>query len=238
MNNFAPNVWTVEGPCVSFFGFPYPTRMVVIRLTQCRDDNEACAWTWSPVAISDDLAKEVESKAGPVKYIVSPNMIHHIFLKEWTEKFPNSIVYASPGLEKRKVAQGVKFNARFGKGEPEPPFLDEIDNVIVTGSYFMDEVEFFHKASKTAIICDFIQRFPESEATGFKGLLMKLDGLTGENGSTPREWRFSFWPFGKNELRKARDAIFAWKAEKLIIAHGTCIGEGASAVIEKALSWI
>lgn len=29
-----------------------------------------------------------------------------------------------------------------------------------------------------------------------------------------------------------------WKAEHLIVAHGTCVEEGASAVIERALSWI
>ena len=238
MNEFAPNVWIAEGPSVDFFGFPYPTRMVVIRLTESPNNDENGAWLWSPVAISDELAKEVEAKAGQVKYIISPNKIHHIFIKEWTEKYPNATVYASPGLEQRKVAEGITFNARFGKEEPEPPFANEIDTVIVSGSYAMDEVEFFHKATKTAIICDFIQRHPESEAMGWKGMLMKFDGLTGERGSTPREWRFSFWPFGKKELRKARDEIYAWKAEKLIIGHGECVESGAAQVIERSLSWI
>ncbi len=91
---FAPNVWMVEGPSVSFFGFPYPTRMVVVRLTEGDDDGRA--WIWSPVEISDELASEVETKAGKVKYVVSPNKIHHIFLKSWADRFP--------GLEKRKVA--------------------------------------------------------------------------------------------------------------------------------------
>ena len=61
MNEFAPNVWTVDGPVVDFYGFPYPTRMVVIRL------NSGCSWVWSPVQINDALAAEVEAKAGPVK---------------------------------------------------------------------------------------------------------------------------------------------------------------------------
>ena len=235
MEEFDPNIWIVEGPCVDFFGFPYPTRMVVIRLI---DEDNPCSWIWSPVAISDDLAQEVESKAGPVKYIISPNKIHHIFLKEWADKYPDAVVYASPGLETRKVAEGIRFNARFGAEEPQPPFTNEIETVIISGSFLMDEVEFYHKASKTAIICDLIQRHPETSLTGLKGMLMKLDGVAGEYGSTPRDWRFTFWPFGKKELRKARDAILEWKAEKMIIAHGACVVNSASEVIERALNWI
>ena len=240
MNAFAKNIWTVEGPKVNFFGFPYPTRMVVAHLEKSYGGGteNGCAWIWSPVELSDELAKEVEEKAGPIKFIVSPNKIHHIFLKSWADKYPNATVYASPGLQKRKVADGIRFDARFGKDEPVPPFADEIEIVIVSGSYFMDEVEFFHKASKTAIVCDFIQRFPEEAATGFKGALLKLDGMVGENGSTPREWRFSFWPFGKEELRNSRDAMLNWNAEKMIIAHGDCVEKDATAVMKRSLAWI
>ena len=67
---------------------------------------------------------------------------------------------------------------------------------------------------------------------------MKLDGLAGETGSTPRDWRFTFWPFGKAELIKSRDAIFAWNAEKLIISHGLSAERDASTVIQKALYWV
>eukprot|EP00569_Conticribra_weissflogii_P008587 CAMPEP_0171362674 /NCGR_PEP_ID=MMETSP0879-20121228/2825_1 /TAXON_ID=67004 /ORGANISM="Thalassiosira weissflogii, Strain CCMP1336" /LENGTH=233 /DNA_ID=CAMNT_0011869641 /DNA_START=112 /DNA_END=810 /DNA_ORIENTATION=+ len=233
MNEFATNVWVVEGSePVQWYGHPYTIRMVVIRLINHPNEDKPCAWIWSPIPITDALAQEVETKAGPVKYICSPNKIHHIFLKEWSDKFPDAIVYASPGLEKREVAKGVKFDARFGKDEPEPPFANEIESVIVCGSYVMEEVEFFHKASKTAIICDLIQRFPEPT-----GIMLKLGGVVGENGSTPRDWRITFWPFGKGELRKSRDAILGWKAEKLIIAHGTCVESNASDVIEKALYW-
>ncbi|KAL7532631.1 hypothetical protein ACHAXR_004750 [Thalassiosira sp. AJA248-18] len=210
--------------------------MVVIRLTN-RGDGD-CAWIWSPIELSDALSEEIESKAGPIKYIVSPNKIHNVFLKSFADRYPHAAVYAPPGLKQRKVAVGIRFDAFFGEGEPKPEFAEEIDTVIITGSCFMEEVEFFHKASKTAIICDLIQRHPESEMKGFKGLLMKFDGLVGDSGSTPRDWRMTFWPFGKAELRKKRDAIFDWDSENLIIAHGTCVRSGASDVIKKALYWI
>ena len=165
MNEFAPNLWIADGPVVDFYGLPYPTRMVIIRL------NSGCSWVWSPVQINDALAAEVEVKAGPVKYIVSPNKIHHIFLKQWSEKYPDAKVYAPPGLEERKEAEGIRFDATFGQGETDLPFHDEIDSVIIQGSYAMEEVEFFHKASKTAIICDIIQRHPKKSGLDSRGCL-------------------------------------------------------------------
>ena len=40
------------------------------------------------------------------------------------------------------------------------------------------------------------------------------------------------------ELKKSVDAILEWDAEKLIIAHGTCVETGASGVIKNALYWV
>ena len=47
-----------------------------------------------------------------------------------------------------------------------------------------------------------------------------------------------FWPFGKMELKKSADAILEWDAEKLIIAHGACVENGASEVIKNSLYWV
>lgn len=51
----AEELWTAEGPTLSFFGFPYPTRMAVARLSQGR------LWVWSPVALDAALRREVEA---------------------------------------------------------------------------------------------------------------------------------------------------------------------------------
>ena len=43
------DIWLVEGGLVSFYGFPYPTRMVVIRLSS------GLLWIWSPIALSSQV---------------------------------------------------------------------------------------------------------------------------------------------------------------------------------------
>jgi len=223
---FGESLYVAQGPTVSFYGFPYPTRMAVVRLS------DGGAWVWSPVALSDDLADSVES-VGPVRFIVSPNKIHHLFLSEWARRWPEARLYAPPGLASKKPE--LTFDAELDD-KPDPAWASDIDQVIFHGSVAMKEVVFFHRQSRCAIVCDLIQRHPESSMTGWKGLLMRLDSLVGEHGSTPREWRASF--IRRGPARAARDKLLAWKPERLLIAHGKCAQSGASEIIADALSWI
>jgi hypothetical protein len=226
LEEIGPSLYVADGPTVSFYGFPYPTRMAVVRLS------DGSAWVWSPVALTDELFDSVNA-VGPVRHIVSPNKIHHLFLAEWGERWPEARVYAPPGLAKRRP--DLRFDAELGD-EPEPAWEADIDQVIFRGSLAMEEVVFFHRASRTAIICDLIQRHPEATMTGWKGMLMRLDSLVGERGSTPREWRASF--LRRSKARAAREKVLSWKSERLLIAHGECAQTGASKIIEQALSWI
>jgi hypothetical protein len=72
--------------------------------------------------------------------------------------------------------------------------------------------------------------------SGWKGMVMRLDGLVGPTGSTPREWRASF--LRRKPARKARDKILGWHPERLLLAHGQCAQAHASSIIAAALSWI
>ncbi len=80
---FGQNLYLADGPTVSFFGFPYPTRMAVARLSSGQ------VWVWSPIALTEELADAVEA-IGPVGYIVSPNKLHHLFLAEWKNRWPDA----------------------------------------------------------------------------------------------------------------------------------------------------
>jgi len=223
---FGPSLYVTEGPTVSFFGFPYPTRMALARLA------DASVWVWSPVALSVQLAGEVEA-IGPVRHIVSPNKLHHLFLRQWSERWPEARVHAPPGLARKKP--GLRFDAELGDG-PDPAWAADIDQVIFRGSFAMEEAVFFHRASRTAIFGDLIQRFPEATASGWKGALMRLDGLVGANGSTPREWRASF--LRRGPARAARERVLGWQPERLLIAHGECAQSSATQIVAAALRWI
>lgn len=223
---FGPSLYLADGPTVPFLTIPYPTRMVVVRLM------DGSVWVWSPVALTPDLARAVEA-IGPVRHIVSPNKIHHLFLKEWAERWPDARLYAPPGLAARKPA--LHFDADLDD-VADSAWAAEIDQTIFRGSLAMEEVAFFHRPSRTAIFCDLVQRHDPARMKGLRGMIMRLDGLVGESGSTPREWRASF--LRRRPARAARARVLAWEPERLVIAHGACAEQNATQILTRALAWI
>ncbi len=226
LEELAPSLYVADGPDVSFFGFPYPTRMVVVRLT------DGSAWVWSPIALGRGLERAVES-IGDVRHIVSPNKLHHLFLKDWARRWPEARLYAPPGLARKR--RDLHFHAELGDAA-DPYWAAEIDQVIFRGSIAMAEVAFFHRPSRTAILGDLVQRHDAVQMKGARGMLMRLDGLVGEHGSTPREWRASF--LRRGVARAARARVLAWKPERLVIAHGSCAEGGAAEILARALAWM
>ena len=223
---FGPRLYLSDGPTVSFYGFPYPTRMAVARLA------DGSLWVWSPVALTPELERSVDA-LGPVREIVAPNKLHHLFLKAWVERWPDARLHAPPGLARRKPE--LHFDGELDEA-PDPAWAAEIDQTVFRGSFFMEEVVFFHRPSRSAIVCDLVQRLAPAGVAGWKRWLMHLDGLVGEHGSTPREWRASF--LRRGPARAARAKLLGWRPERLLIAHGACARHDATALLERALAWI
>jgi hypothetical protein len=219
-------IWIVDGPVVSFFGFPYPTRMTLVRLT------DGGLWVCSPVRLDGDLRAAVE-RLGTVRHLVSPNKIHHLYLGEWAQAWPEAKLYAPPGLAKRRP--DLKFAAELSD-QPEAAWGADIDQVIFRGSFAMQEVVFFHRPSRAAIFTDLIQKFDRAQLRGWRGAAMVLDGLVGPDGSTPREWRLSFW--NRRAARAALRKALQWNPRRLLIAHGTWVRENGREELARSLRWL
>jgi hypothetical protein len=217
------DIWIADGANVPFFGFPYPTRMTVVRLL------DRSLWVCSPIALSSSLAEAVNA-LGPVRYLVSPNKLHHLFLKEWAHAWPDAKLYASPGLARRRRDLTL---ARELGDEADPAWATDIDQVIFHGSFAMKEVVFFHRASRSLIVTDLVQRFDPATLHGWRGILMRLGGVVGPNGSTPRDWRLSFW--NRRAARAALRKALAWNAQRMIIAHGDWVCQNGSAALAHSL---
>ena len=223
---FGPDIWIAEGPIVSFLGFPYPTRMAVIRL---KDDS---LFVWSPIALDEPLRAEVDS-LGKVAHLVSPNKIHHLFLGEWKRAYPAAQLYASPGLRRRR--RDLKFDAVL-RDRLEPAWTDEIEQVKFRGSFAMTEIVFLHRASRTAIFADLIENFPPGWFKGWRGVLARLDGIVSPDYGAPREWRATFWR--RKAARKALERIIAFAPEKVVIAHGNMAREDGTVFVRTAFRWL
>jgi len=222
----APDIWLADGPSVPFLGVPFPTRMAVVRL------RNGDLWIWSPIALTTELRWTL-NEHGRVRHLVSPNKLHHLALGDWQREWPEAHLYASPGLPKRRT--DLRFDVELGD-DPVPAWSGEIDHVVFRGSFAMDEVVFFHPASSTILFTDLIQKFDPTSLKGWRLAFMRLDGLVGPRGSTPREWRLSFW--NRGAARQSLATVLSWKPERLVIAHGVCVLENGTEAVRQSFRWL
>jgi hypothetical protein len=225
LREFGPSLWIAEGPTISFFGFAYPTRMAAIRLA------DGGLFVWSPIALTPDLKREVETLGQP-SCLVAPNKLHHLFLGEWKSAYPNARLYAPPGLRKKR--RDLRFDADLGDA-PAPQWAGDLDQVIVRGSP-LSEVVFFHRASRTAIFADLLQNFPPHWFKGWRGVVARLDGIVAPSPGAPREWRASF--YDRRAARSALDRILSWPVERVLIAHGAPASGDGKDFIRRGFAWL
>jgi len=227
LEEFGPEIWLVSGPMLTAAaGFHYPTRMAVIRLAN------GDLVLWSPTALSDGLRAAVEA-LGTVRYLVPPNSLHHTFLGNWQQAYPEAMVLAPPGLREKRG--DIRFDADFGDA-PIAAWAGEIETVILRGNRITTEVVFFHRRSGTAIFTDLIQSFPAGWFTGWRALVARLDLMVAKEPSVPRKFRVAF-----TDRRAAREAlkhILAWPTKKVLIAHGPPIIEDGQAFLHRAFRWL
>ncbi len=226
LRDFGPGIWIADGPVVPFLSFPYPTRMAVIRLT------DGGLFVWSPIELKAPLLKEVDV-LGPVRFLVSPNAIHHLFLGEWKSAYPDARLYASPNLAKKR--KDLAFDAELGDS-PESEWAADVDQVVVHGSFAMTEVVFFHRMSGTVIFADLIENFPPGWFKGWRGAVARFDGIVAPNPGAPREWRASFT--NRRAARAALQHILAWPIERVLMAHGDPVTTDSRAFVRRAFAWL
>jgi hypothetical protein len=178
------------------------------------------------------LRREID-RLEPVHHLVSPNLLHHLFLKEWKAAYPHARLYASPGLRRKR--RDLAFDAELGD-MPEPDWAADIDQVVMRGSFAMTEVVFFHRASRTVLFADLIENLPRDWFQGWRGFVTRLDGIVAPNPGAPRELRASF--LGRRAARTALDRVLAWPIERVLIAHGAPVTANGAAFVRRAFTWL
>ena len=226
MKEFGRDIWIVDGPDVAVAGFHYPTRMAVIRLA------DGGLVVWSPIRLTDELRAAADA-LGRVAHIVAPNSLHHLFLAEWQRAYPNARLYAAPGLRKKR--RDLAFDAELDDA-PAADWAGEIDQVAMRGNLITTEIVFFHRASGTLLFTDLLQQIAGERLSGWRGVVAKLDLMTGPEPSVPRKFRLAF--VGRRKARAALERILGWPVEKVLMAHGTPVERDAPAFLRRAFGWL
>lgn len=226
LRQFGEEIWTADGSNVSVAGFTYPTRMIVIRLAN------GALLVWSPTALSSQLQAAVD-RLGPVRHIVAPNTLHHLFVGEWQAAYPSAKSYALPALRTKRP--DVTWDHDL-EDATAPEWSNEIDQVVVGENRITTEVVFFHRQSQTAIFTDLIQHFEPGWFRGWRAIVAKLDLLTANRPTVPRKFRMTFRD--RDGARDAVKRIMAWPTSAVLTAHGAPITHDGRDAIAHAFEWL
>lgn len=232
----APDIWIVDGPQARMAtpfggGMPFPTRMTMVRL------QDGGLWCHSPIAPDAALFAEIDA-LGPIRHLVSPNLLHYASIAAWKRRYPDAIAWASPGVRQRAAAQriDVAFDADLSDAPPDA-WVAALDQVRFRGSRVIEEFVFFHRASATLILADLIENFERDKLSRGMRWLAWLGGVLDPDGKAPLDMRMTF--MGRKPLaREGFDRIVAWHPQRVILAHGRCYERHAEAELRRAFRWV
>jgi len=171
-----PGVYTADRPFM-WNTIDVGCRSTIIELPSSSTSSLPDLWIHSPVTLDGPMQKALQS-VGKVKYVVSPNYEHVKFAPQWFQAYPDSELWACPGLPERlpevywkgevpygyrpKDWQGQKKTSRTLGWDTDVIDALHIDVEInpFTGKPFFNEVIYYHKPSKTLMTTDLFWNYP------------------------------------------------------------------------------
>lgn len=248
IRDITPTITTLSVPFLRFGRIKIGGRGTLVKL---QTGNVA---VFSPVALTPAVKEKVQS-LGQIKYIVAPDIEHHIFLSTWVKEFPNAEVIGMEGLpEKREgdpATKGTKFHHVFSESNKldlkVSPEFDAEFSYEYFHSHPNKELVFLHKPSRTLIEADLLFNLPATEQfskTGVdptSGLLNKLfGGIMNTRGAMTWQKRALWYGVGgkgRQSFTASVNRIKAWDYDRIIPCHGDVIESGGKATMEKATAW-
>ncbi|MCA9699617.1 MAG: DUF4336 domain-containing protein [Myxococcales bacterium] len=218
------DLWCADGLLRVGPGFWFTTRMVVIR-------TDEGLWLHSPIEIDEAMAAAIEA-LGPVRFIVAPSLMHHLFAGPAKERWPQAKLFAPAALGKKRADLAIdEALAVEGPG----PWSASIDQVFIAGAPSVDEFVFFHRSTRSLIVTDLIFNIHQAPGWATPWILRMV-------GAWRRPAQSRIWRAGTKDKAAAGAAarkVLDWKAQRLIPAHGELLeGQACEAGVAGALAWM
>jgi len=220
LNNCDINLWTVDAP-FSITGVQIGVRMTIVR-------EGSDLWIHSPIAIDDVLAREIEA-LGRVRWIVAPNLMHHLFVRAAVARWPDATLFAPGGFE--HLQAGLTFTALGTESDgPESLYAFKVD-----GLPKIEETVFLHPSSASLIVVDFAFHIPKSAGV-FTRMMFNL--VNGGTGKTIQTKMFRKYIKDHDAYTKSVAPIRDVEFDRLILSHGLVQETAGKNELLGALEWM
>lgn len=202
-------------------GFRFPARMTVLPF---EDGKLALV---SPIPIDDALARSLAT-LGEVRFLVAPNLLHHLYLGPASTRYPDAMVLAPRGLRAKRP--DLRIDADLEDGLP-PELAARVDALMLEGQPSVDEYVFFHRATRTLVVTDLV--FNVREPNGWVANLVLY--LVGCRGRLAQSRMFRALVKDRVAAAASAERFLALPIETLVMAHGEVVRTDARSALARAL---
>jgi len=222
--SLAPGLWSLEQPFRTG-GLDLGLRTCVLRLA----DGSVLVHAPGPGTAA---ARDAIAALGPVRALIAPNLLHHLFLADAARAFPDARVYAAPGLRAKRP--DLRIDGELSDKSPEL-WERELDQTVLAGVPALGEVVFLHRASRTLLCLDlcFNVRPPKPLLTQ---LLMRVNGAWDRFGPS-RIFRFAILKDAR-ALRTSLARVQEWDFERVTVAHGEVLERGGRETLRREFAFL
>ncbi len=223
LRSIAKDLWVIDHP-LRVGGLHLGTRTTVVRLAN------GGLWMHSPGPLEPELTAQLIA-LGPVRALIAPNAIHHLYLGENIRVFPQATVYVSPTLP-AKIKGAFTYNIL----SDEPPVLwrDDFTQHLIGGMPKLQETAFLHRASRTLILTDLAFNIRQSDSW-FTRLFMRINGAYGHFGPSRI---FRTLVKDRAALRSSLNRMQEWDFDRIIVTHGDVLETGGKSAMQTQYAWV
>ena len=237
---FAKNIWYVHRR-QNYMGLEVGSRMTIIKLSS------GYIMLISPVAIDEILKAEIESLSefpSPVKYVVSPNLFHHLHIESCMAAFPDAQLFVAPGLPEKRASgryPNLDFNYKI-LAEDDNEWSEDLDLCYFEGYRIFEldgpkdvnEFVFFHRESKTLVVTDIAFHFTRNSSFLVRVFAFFFGGLNKVQPLIQDQWATR----DRLSVRKAYDVVMSWPFEKMMMGHGDLLHTDAKSRLQDGYRWL
>jgi len=218
------DLWAIEQP-LRAGGLELGARTCVVRLAN------GGVVVHAPGPLTAGLKDAIEA-LGPVRALIAPNLLHHLFLADSARTFPQARIFAAPGL--REKLGGLRVDEVLGE-QPPPLWAHDLDQLLVEGAPALGEFVFLHRASRTLLCLDLCFNVRRSKSA-FTRLFMRANGVWDRFGPS-RIFRYAMLKDARR-VRVSVDRILAWDFERVTVAHGDVLERGGRDALRAGFAWL
>lgn len=217
----APGVHALENTLRVAAGFHLPVRSTLLQLA------DGGLLMISPLALDDALAARVEA-LGPVRHLVAPNTLHHLFLGEAAARWPAAQVHVPRGLPPKLAKQGRALPAHTLLSGALPT---DVSAFALEGAPTLDEHIFFHVASRTLVVTDLVFHVLAPEGP-LSGLILRA---VGAHRKLAQSRALRVLVRDRKAAQRTLEQVLALDFTRLVMAHGAVVERDAKAQLREAL---